>query len=127
EMATFETHLTDCPECRQELEALHPVVDTFDAWPTDVLRPSGSLWGRLAERIAVETGKPPAPDLASVARWIEPEWKEVAPGISCKLLATEPDRSRVSMLVRLGPGVDYPPHSHAGVEELHLLDGELWI
>ena len=31
------------------------------------------------------------------------------------------------MLVRLLPGVDYPPHTHAGVEELHLLEGELWI
>jgi anti-sigma factor ChrR (cupin superfamily) len=33
----------------------------------------------------------------------------------------------VSMLVRLDAGVDYPPHRHAGVEELYLLDGELWI
>jgi anti-sigma factor ChrR (cupin superfamily) len=24
-------------------------------------------------------------------------------------------------------GTDYPPHIHAGVEELHLLAGELWI
>jgi anti-sigma factor ChrR (cupin superfamily) len=31
------------------------------------------------------------------------------------------------MLVRLTPGGDYPPHSHAGMEELHLLHGELWI
>jgi putative transcriptional regulator len=31
------------------------------------------------------------------------------------------------MLVRLAPGVPYPPHQHAGVEELYLLDGELWI
>jgi anti-sigma factor ChrR (cupin superfamily) len=31
------------------------------------------------------------------------------------------------MLVRLAPNVEYPPHRHAGVEELHLLDGELWI
>ena len=31
------------------------------------------------------------------------------------------------MLVRLAPGVVYPPHTHAGLEELHLLDGELWI
>ena len=22
---------------------------------------------------------------------------------------------------------EHPPHTHAGVEELHLLDGELWI
>ena len=24
-------------------------------------------------------------------------------------------------------GARYPAHTHAGVEELHLLDGELWI
>ena len=31
------------------------------------------------------------------------------------------------MLVRLDPGIAYPPHTHAGIEELHLLEGELWI
>jgi anti-sigma factor ChrR (cupin superfamily) len=31
------------------------------------------------------------------------------------------------MLVRLAPGASYPAHTHAGPEELHLLDGELWI
>ena len=31
------------------------------------------------------------------------------------------------MLVRLAPGTDYPPHRHAGIEELHLLHGELLI
>jgi anti-sigma factor ChrR (cupin superfamily) len=25
------------------------------------------------------------------------------------------------------PGVEYPPHTHAGLEKLFLLDGELWI
>ena len=34
---------------------------------------------------------------------------------------------RVRMLVRLARGTDYPPHRHAGVEELHLLHGELMI
>ena len=31
------------------------------------------------------------------------------------------------MLVRLAPGARYPAHTHTGVEELHLLHGELWI
>ncbi len=31
------------------------------------------------------------------------------------------------MLVRLAQGTDYPPHRHAGVEELHLLHGELMV
>ena len=121
----LEAHLATCPHCRAELAALRPVVDAFDAWPTDVLRPTTSLQGRLAQRIAAESGgkwvAPPP------RQWSEPEWKEVAPGISCKLLAQDADTHMVSMLVRLAPGTDYPPHTHAGIEELHLLDGELWI
>jgi anti-sigma factor ChrR (cupin superfamily) len=51
----------------------------------------------------------------------------VAPGITVKLLANDTEKHVVSMLVHLAPGASYPPHTHAGVEELHLLDGELWI
>jgi anti-sigma factor ChrR (cupin superfamily) len=90
-----------------------------------VLRPSASLWERLAQRIADETGGQPL--LPSPQRWTEPEWMEAAPGISCKLLATDTAKNRVSMLVRLAPGTEYPPHRHTGLEELHLLHGELMI
>ena len=91
----------------------------------DILTPSPSLQDRLAQRIAAETGTEP---IAPPQRqWSEPKWEEVCPGIFVKLLATDSERRRVSMLVRLLPGVAYPPHTHAGVEELHLLDGELWI
>jgi anti-sigma factor ChrR (cupin superfamily) len=121
----IEAHIASCPQCRRELEILRPVIDAFVSWPADVLRPAASLQGRLAHRIADETGGKPV--LPPPTGWREPEWKEVAPGILCKLLATDAERQRVSMLVRLLPGVDYPPHTHAGVEELHLLDGELWI
>ncbi len=76
-----------------------------------------------------ETGKEPVlpPARPGEQTWSEPEWEQVAPGIECKLLATDTERHRVSMLVRLAPGASYPAHTHAGVEELHLLDGELWI
>jgi hypothetical protein len=100
----------------------HALGELYD---TDVLRPSVPLRERLAQRLAAETGE--QPPLAAPHGWVEPEWQEVAPGISCQLLATDWDRDRVSMLVRLGPGVDYPPHRHAGLEELHLLDGELVV
>jgi len=101
------------------------VVNRFVSWPTDLLRPPRSLQARLALRIAEETGKEPV--LPPPPRWSEPEWEQVAPGIECKLLATDTERHRVSMLVRLARGASYPAHTHAGVEELHLLDGELWI
>jgi anti-sigma factor ChrR (cupin superfamily) len=125
ELAAAETHIASCADCQRELESLRPVVKRFVSWPTDVLRPSTSLAGRLALRIAEETGKQPVSTPAR--RWSEPPWEQVAPGIECKLLATDTERRRVSMLVRLAPGASYPAHTHAGVEELHLLDGELWI
>jgi anti-sigma factor ChrR (cupin superfamily) len=125
EAAAVEAHIAACSQCRQELETLQPVADNFVFWPSDVLRPPASLQERLAQRIASETGAtlkmPPAPP------WDEPAWEEVAPGIFCKLMATDTKAHRVSMLVRLLPGVEYPPHTHAGLEELFLLDGELWI
>ena len=125
EVAADEAHIAACRDCQRELESLRPVVDRLVSWPTDVLRPTTSLQARLARRIAEETGKQPV--LPPARQWSEPEWEQVAPGIECKLLATDTERHRVSMLVRLAPGASYPAHTHAGVEELHLLDGELWI
>jgi len=129
EVAAVEAHLASCPHCQRELESLRPVVNSFVSWPTDVLRPTTWLQARLALRIAEQTGKEPVlpPARQGEQTWSEPEWEQVAPGIECKLLATDTEKHRVSMLVRLAPGASYPAHTHAGVEELHLLDGELWI
>jgi anti-sigma factor ChrR (cupin superfamily) len=125
EVAAAEAHIASCPDCQRELDSLRPVVDRFVSWPTDVMRPTTSPQARLARRIADEAGKEPV--LPWAPRWSEPDWEQVAPGLECKLLATDAERHRVSMLVRLAPGASYPAHTHAGVEELHLLDGELWI
>jgi anti-sigma factor ChrR (cupin superfamily) len=125
EASVAEAHIASCSDCQREVESLRPVLNQFVSWPTDVLRPTTSLQVRLALRIAEVTGEQPVLPLGS--QWSEPEWEQVAPGIECKLLATDTTRHRVSMLVRLAPGASYPPHTHAGVEELHLLDGELWI
>jgi len=86
----------------------------------DMIHAFTSLWGRLAQRITERS-------LSTTRPWIEPRWREVVHGVSCKLLATDTQNDRVSMLVRLAPGVDYPAHTHAGVEELYLLQGDLWI
>lgn len=124
-VAAFEVHLASCPHCARDLDALRRNLGGGADGCSDVPSPPSSLTQRLAHRIAEETGDhvivPPSP------QWSEPEWEHVAPGISCKLLASDADRHRVSMLVRLAPGAAYPPHSHAGVEELYLLSGELWI
>ena len=125
ETSAVVAQIAACPACREELQALRSVVGAFVSWPTDVLRPPTPLWDRLAQLIAAETGQDPVSP--PPRRATEPEWEEVAPGISVKVLATDTEHHRVTMLVRLAPGTDYPSHRHAGVEELHLLDGELVI
>jgi anti-sigma factor ChrR (cupin superfamily) len=124
ELSVVEAHLAICAECRQEMEALRPIVGAFVSWPTDVLRPSASLWDRLTERIAAETGQTP---LLPPPRAAEPEWEDAAPGLAYKVLALDPEQERVTLLVRLAPGGVYPAHTHADVDALYLLHGELWI
>jgi len=125
EISVVEAHLSACAECQQELETLRPIIGTFVSWPTDVLRPSASLWERLARRIGAETGQEPT--VPAPERAAEPDWEEAAPGLTYKLLAADTENDRVTLLVRLAPGAHYPPHRHAGVEELYLLHGELMI
>ena len=125
EIAVFEDHLSNCAECLREIETLRPTIDSFASWPTDVLRPPESLWKRLSQRISDESGAEPVSSPTRLPT--KPQWKEVATEYLCKVLAVDAKTSRVTMLVRLAPGTDYPPHRHAGVEELHLLHGELLI
>jgi quercetin dioxygenase-like cupin family protein len=125
EMSEMEVHIAECSECSRQVERIRPVVDSFVAWPRAVLRPTAPLWERLARQIAEETGE--VAPTALEDRWQEPEWKEAAPGLLYQLLSTDNRTDRVTMLVRLEPGAEYPAHVHAGLEELHLLDGELWI
>jgi RNA polymerase sigma-70 factor (ECF subfamily) len=121
ELPAAQAHVSSCKQCRRDLDALRPLVASFVCWPTDLLRPVESLRQRVARLADLPEGA------AAGRTWREPDWEEVAPGISCKLLANDAERHVVSMLVRLIPGGEYPAHIHSGVEELHLLDGELWI
>ena len=125
EIPVVEAQISACTDCRQELDTLRPIIGSLVSWPTDVLRPSKSLWGRLARRIAEETGKDPISPPSQHP--VKPEWQEAAPGTFFKVLAADIEKNRVSVLVRLAPGTAYPPHRHAGIEEVHLLHGELMI
>jgi quercetin dioxygenase-like cupin family protein len=126
DMDSVEAQIASCDDCRKEIETLRPIVRSFVGWSTDVLRPAASLWDRLATRIAGETATEPfVPRFEAAA--VKPEWEEAAPGIHVKILARNSENDTVSMLVRLDPGTDYPGHTHAGIEELHLLHGVLKV
>jgi len=85
EIPVLEAHLSMCPDCRQEMETLRPIIGAFVSWPTDVLRPTESVWDRLARRIAAETGQ--APVLLPPLPPSEPDWEEAAPGLPRKTVS----------------------------------------
>ncbi len=60
EASAMEAHIATCVQCRQELQTLRPIIDSFSAWPVEVLRPSTSIWDRLLERIDVAGTEEPA-------------------------------------------------------------------
>jgi ChrR Cupin-like domain len=102
-------------------QSLEPISDPLSDSP----RFSAALWEQIAERITGDENDTLLPTLIAIEH--EADWQQPAFHISCKILARDTQRDRVSMLVRLDRGGEYPPHMHAGVEQLHLLQGELWI
>ena len=113
------------PALRRELDALRPVVDSFVSWPADVLRPS--LRSRSASpdgsrRKRAQTTVPPP--RATGASRSGKKWRR---GFFCKLLATDAERHRSACWCASRPASSTRPTPTPGVEELHLLDGELWI
>lgn len=124
EQRDVEVSINGCRECRDELEGLRSTLASFVGWPTDVLRPTRDLWPRLTQRIAAEKN---ADAVSTPERTVSADWQEAGVGVLYQVLAVDRERARVSLLVKLLPGAAYPPHAHAGIEELYLLDGELWI
>src|SRR5688500_1568837 len=74
EASAMETHIAACAQCRHELQMLRPIIDSFAAWQTEVLRPSTSMWDHLLKRIESEMPKNPQP--ATRRNWLEPDWEE---------------------------------------------------
>ncbi|HYE97353.1 MAG TPA: cupin domain-containing protein [Planctomycetota bacterium] len=126
EVADAEAQLRDCPDCQRAWPDIRALVEAMAAWPTDVLRPATDLWSRIAPGLGGTPATEPPPVPAGPAA-PKPQWEVAAPGIYVKILARDEAKKSVSMLVRLDPKTSYPPHRHAGVEELHLLHGELIV
>ena len=135
EVQAFEQHLEEgCASCQAELEGSKAVVGQLGHSAT-VVTPRVSLRAELMKRIKNE-GKgsdvlnPQAKEVETGLTFVRASdelWQEVMPGILFKPLSVDTAQGRMTALVRMAPGVTYPPHRHTAPEEFYCLEGTCFI
>lgn len=138
EAQTFAAHLEEgCSVCAEELQAFAQVACLlgYDAPP---MQPRPEVRARLFATLAAETGeanrtRQPQPDAdldLSRFRFIrasERRWRELSPGVSVKILFTDPTTTRSTVLVRMVAGARLAKHRHLAAEELYVLEGDCHV
>jgi ChrR Cupin-like domain len=113
-----------CKGCRSFTEIADLIGESVPAIPSPRLRES------LLRRIS---NSPQIPGILYsqsgllLARSGEFAWQDLAPGIFLKTLYQDDTRKHHTSLVRMEAGARYPSHSHAAIEELFMLSGDLHV
>ncbi len=124
--AAAELAATVFDDVRRQASTYDRARGSVAGWIMSLARFAAADRARLRE--GAKPAASPTPDvLAASASAAEPEWDHAAPGVFYRVLARDTETERVSLVVRLVRGAAYPPHTHAGVEELYLIDGDLFI
>lgn len=128
----FESHLAaGCDTCNEELLTFRAVADDL-AYLAPGQLPRPQVRTRVLERIAAESPEASQPVFEKqgllFTRSAQLPWAPGAvDGIEVKLLHHDTQRGMKTALVRMEPGSALPPHRHADVEEVYLIDGDLLV
>jgi len=136
EKAAYEAHLgAGCAVCVAEVTSFRKVTGAIGLTVNPV-SPRTEWRRRVMETIA-RTPQPPAQkspgvlydkDGVLIARPKEMNWTAgELPGVFLKVLFNDAVRGYTTAMVRMTPGTHYPSHRHTGVEELYLLEGDLFV
>jgi anti-sigma factor ChrR (cupin superfamily) len=141
ESRALEEKLKESPELESELTVVEATIAAI-AYTSPPVPVAPDLKNRLFQRIA-ELDPTPAeavnseavsePPLNSnsphfIRRSHEVKWKPYrVPGISIGRLFTDKEKREITCLMRLKPGIKFPLHRHAGVEEIFMLEGDLVV
>lgn len=127
ERETFEEFVA---EGHIDMQEVRSHLESFTAVCEEVAETMPSPRKALKEKIlnaALGDAAPSAPRQMFVHAH-EGEWKDVGiPGISLKILYTDPKINRTTVLVRIAAGAAYPMHRHVGVEECLVVEGDLVV
>jgi hypothetical protein len=81
---------------------------------------------RMRARILTRVTAAPPSGMVTI-RAHEGEWRDLAPGITIKMLHEDTVLNAMSYLVRMGAGARAPVHTHAQEEHCLVLEGEVTI
>lgn len=126
EARDFEAHLeSGCAECVAEVKPAQLVVWALGlaALPLD---PPASVREKLLAQLTrtPTSAQSFAPDSFVTVRAHEGEWRQIFEGVSVKQLFADKDRGTVTSLYKVGPGARIPTHSHVGLEQCLVLEGD---
>lgn len=136
ESHSFAAQLTETPELGEEVKAYKAA---FAALAYDA--PIAPLPARLKQHLFAELDQsvpsvplgPLAEDLLlttpmSVKQLTQLRWKSYqVPGVEVARLHIDKQKRQVAYLMRAEAGVCLPVHRHAEVEEILILEGDLWV
>jgi quercetin dioxygenase-like cupin family protein len=134
-----ETQILENPDCELELADYQTAVGSIPYGAPPILM-AEDLKDRLFDRLGLEpveitppppppvTDTPPIPDFFTV-RSTQVRWRPHprCAGVQIASLYIDRDRREAASMVKAEPGVLYPRHRHAGIEEIYMLEGELII
>ncbi|MGD0363162.1 MAG: cupin domain-containing protein [Bryobacteraceae bacterium] len=116
----FREHLRTCRVCAEEARVFRETAAWLLFASEGVAAPP-----RLRDKLLARIQQPePLPGI-QVVRAAEGSWQTLVPGVVAKRLYRESATGDVALLVRMEPGAEYPPHSHADVEHCYVLEGDL--
>lgn len=132
----FAQHLEVCEACRVELDSHREAIEALGR-SLEPVAPPPSLKARLTAAVSKE------PEAAVIQKWKlwtpsalgsamtivrgQDAWEPTAiDGVDVRRLFVDKPNDRLTMLVRMTGGTEYPAHRHAGVEECYVLEGDLY-
>jgi ChrR Cupin-like domain len=128
-----EQQLAEFPELGQELADYQSAV-TAIPYSTPKIPMAGDLKNRLFERLELDNlptipvSTPVAPCSFFTVRSQDLNWQlHDVPGVSVAILRTDEIKREIVGVLRADPGVHYPMHRHAAIEEIYMLSGDLVV
>jgi ChrR Cupin-like domain len=126
-----EQQIIDFPELAEELEYYDQSIAPL---PYSALScsPSADLKNRLFDRLSLPPlplpPQVPSPPPFFTLRSHELNWQpHRVPKVSVAIVHTDPIKREVVGILRAEPGMIYPTHIHAAIEEIYMLEGDLVI